>query len=219
MEITSSMWGRNDYDVYLFFASWDVKPLWHYDVWMRLVPALTPLMQSPRGKTSVRLNQFGRQPGRDSPKLKFGHIYWNEKGHGKWTHNSPVTGPDSLSWKLDYLSAFAPGMGYCKDRTPDSQFAICNPMEILRDRFYQYIAVLCLDTEIFAENEHVPAALASLRECTGAVLAAKTKRVWHSPKPLYLTDAAVYHLYGLTRHTGEPALDVLKGKSWEQLRY
>ena len=211
-------WGSNYYTVYVFLASKEVQPLWHYDMWMRLVPALSPLVKSPRGKTSLRVSQLYRAPeeSRASP-LKFGGIFWNDASHAKWTHTSPVTGPESLAWKFQGLSVWSPGPGYCKEASADSLFAISHPVGYNEDRFYQYIAVLALDEELFADNPHVPGALETLRECTMPLLAAKTRRIWDTGKPLHLTDSACYSIYGLTRHTGEPALDVLKGRNWELL--
>lgn len=211
-------WGSNYYNVYVFFASRQVQPLWHYEMWMRLVPPLEPLMRSDRGKTSLRVDQLYKKPGEKyATPIKFGSVFWNDKSHAKWTHNSPVTGPESLGWQFEGLSAWSPGPGYCKESSADSLFAISRPAGSNGDMFYQYIAVLALDEALFGGNRHVSAALDALHRVTDPVLAARTRRIWDTGKPLHLTDAASYCLYGLTRHTGEASLDVLKGSNWQQV--
>ena len=215
MEIKMDRWGGNDYLVHVFLAHTDAPPLWRYAEWMRLVPSLTPLLKSPRGKTSLRVNQMvPNQHDQYFSYGKFGPLFWNDKSHAKWTHDSPVTGETSRDWKFLSMSAWSPGPGYCKEASPDSLFAISVPQDS-KGYFYKYIAVLVLETSVFSGNPYVSEALDTLHKITQAVIAARTKRIWSTGKPLHLTDCGCYYMYGLERHTGEPSLDVLKGRNWE----
>jgi hypothetical protein len=75
-----------DYDVYVFIGDPAAQPIWRWDKWQLLMPALDDLLQVARGPASTRSTQF--LPNRGGT-VKFGRIGWKESDQQKWTHRSP----------------------------------------------------------------------------------------------------------------------------------
>src|SRR4051812_34800435 len=100
----------SDYDTYFLLGSPEAPPLWRWDKWTELLPALDPLVACARGKPAVRSNQY--LPGSRNP-AKFGQIGWNDKAHQKWTHGSPGDPVASRSRTFWSVEMWAPGWTKC----------------------------------------------------------------------------------------------------------
>ncbi|MEY4564035.1 MAG: hypothetical protein RLZZ618_3312 [Pseudomonadota bacterium] len=127
-----SDFGAREYGVRLFLLGPTTPKLWAWDVWREVVPVLTPLFDSPRGRTTVRMSQEevadDRSPNQRG--VRFGPLGWNPKSHMKWTHASPVTSAQSGDWEFVCASAWAPSAGTCEreGRPPDGFLAIKNEL-------------------------------------------------------------------------------------------
>ncbi|MCW4455139.1 hypothetical protein OK348_10035 [Flavobacterium sp. MXW15] len=168
------------YDVFLFLAAPDAPPLWRWESWQRLAPALEPLMQSPRGRTSLRMTQF-HVDDRGGDSVRFGQLGWNTASHRKWTHGSPRTLGASDAWDFHCAGVWSPGPTVCEreDNPPDTYLTITNEIRagIARDGCrFAYSLLLARACDL--PHEGMDAALALCRELTRAVLAVKIRTAW-----------------------------------------
>jgi hypothetical protein len=178
-----SLYQTRQYDVRLLLAAPDAPCLWSYPLWQQLVPALTALASSDRGRTSLRMLQLDhRQDGTPNQTfVRFGPIGWNEKSHRKWTHGSPDTEAASSHWRFVSFSAWSPGPSKCGDCPPDGFLAVRNAIDggIDRDscRFsYTVLAAIACDQP--QAEQTLSHAFSALRAAIPATLVAATRRSW-----------------------------------------
>lgn len=208
------------YDVCLLLAAPDAPRIWEYAVWQRLVPALTPLLSSERGRTSVRMTQFD-QTQTGSPNqtyVRFGQIGWNEKSHRRWTHDSPDTAASSAAWEFCGAAAWAPGPSKCSDCPPDGFLAVRNALDggLVQDNCqfaYSVLVAAAMDRPDALQS--MKAAVAALGAEIPHVLLAGIRRTW-SEGNMSLTDCDTFGapFRPGPQHAQAPALDMLEG-NWQ----
>lgn len=172
------------YDVFLFLAAPNAPALWHWQNWQQLEPLLSPLMQSPRGRTSIRMTQFELNSSR-SPNdsyIRFGPLGWNSKAHQKWTHYSPLTTAQSANWQFQCASVWVPGPGICQkeDCPPDVYLTIKNELVsgLVKERCrYAYSLMLAFACDI--PQQLKDEVLSACRSMTQAVLTVKNRTSWY----------------------------------------
>jgi hypothetical protein len=119
--------GYNDrvYDLYVILGSAQRPLVWKWDEWKRVASLLDEFVELARANAAVRSTQF---EGDGRRAVSFGKIGWNEKGHEKWTHESPKTAGISSTWRFLGMEMWAPAWSVCeKDgQPPDVFFALRN---------------------------------------------------------------------------------------------
>ncbi|MDR2012477.1 MAG: hypothetical protein LBQ20_05440 [Rhodanobacter sp.] len=211
------------YDVRLLLAAPDAPLLWDYSLWQQLVPDLTPLLSSARGRTSLRMTQFDlRQTGSPNQTyVRFGQIGWNEKAHRKWTHGSPDTNENSIHWEFYSFSAWAPGPSKCEVFPPDGFLAVRNEMTSGIDRNtcrYAYSVLSAIACDLPEAEQIMGQAFSALRAAIPSVLLAQTRRSW-SGAEISGTNALTYcDTFGAPFKPGRlpVSLDMLEGV-WQGL--
>jgi hypothetical protein len=113
------------YDLYVILGAPDSPQLWEWENWQKLAARIDPLVALSRNKAAVRTTQFVVDQKRT---VSFGQIGWNEKGHHKWTHNSPTTNKTSLGWSFLGMEMWSPTWSICEreKEAPDIYFAFLN---------------------------------------------------------------------------------------------
>ncbi|MCL2310594.1 MAG: hypothetical protein FWC42_10095 [Proteobacteria bacterium] len=227
------MYSSRTYEVRVLLASPSAPALWDYPVWQRLTPALTPLLSSVRGRTSLRMMQFDtRQHGSPNQAyVRFGPIGWNDKAHHKWTHHSPDTEQESEHWEFYSFSAWSPGPGKCRDCPPDGFMAVVNQIgadsglsrESCRFSYTVLVAIAC---EIPDAATIMEKAFAALAAEIPSVLKAQTRRLWIPTSHCTRTGEFIHSLtdmdaYGAPfiagpQHNFPPTIDILTGE-WQEL--
>jgi len=185
-----SLYSSRLYDVRVLLASCKAPELWNYPIWQRLTPSLTPLLSSPRGRTSLRMNQFDmRQSGSPNQTyVRFGPIGWNEKSHRKWAHESPDTRNVSGHWAFHGFSAWSPGPGKCEDCPPDGFMAVVNEIDpaggLKREECqYAYSVLLAVARDVPHAQAIMDSAFQRLDAEIPSVLKARTCRPWDPASP------------------------------------
>ena len=137
-----------DYDVYVFIGDPATQPLWRWDKWQLLMPALDDLLHVARGPASTRSTQF--LPNRGGT-VKFGRIGWKESDQQKWTHGSPRTLESSPSWRFLDTELWAPAWTQCeRDSLLRTSFwplrarVLSEPLPHLSPLWYLRSSVSCL---------------------------------------------------------------------------
>ena len=192
-----SAFATRAYDAHLFLAAPDAPGIWDWGQWQRLVPLLNPLMESPRGRTSVRMTQLSPEsslsPHRSG--IRFGPLGWNAASHEKWTHRSPRTEGKSDAWEFVCASVWAPGPGICEnqDCPPDAYLTLRNELVsgLSRDAC-RFSYALMLARACDAPQTGLAEALELCRELTRAVLSVQTRTTWSPPGHPSMTDWEVY---------------------------
>ncbi|MEQ4616964.1 MAG: hypothetical protein ABN482_02835 [Corticimicrobacter sp.] len=210
------------YDVCLLLAAPDAPRIWEYAVWQRLVPALTPLLSSDRGRTSVRMTQFD-QTQTGSPNqtyVRFGQIGWNEKSHRRWTHASPDTEAVSRAWEFCGAAGWAPGPSKCSECPPDGFLAVRNALDDGQapgDCRFAYSVLLAAAIDRPDATQSLNGAIAALGITIPHVLLAGTRRTW-SEGGMSLTDCDTFGapFKPGPKHSAAPTLDMLEG-NWQAL--
>jgi hypothetical protein len=219
------------YDVRVLLASPDAPALWDYAIWQGLVPSLTPLLSSGRGRTSLRMMQTDtRQSGSPNQAyVRFGQIGWNEKAHRKWTHGSPDTADESGHWDFYSFSAWSPGPGKCTECPPDGFMAVVNATGADRgltraDCRFAYSVLVALACDVPNAEATMETAFSALGAAVPSVLKARTQRAWAPASPCArtgrnfqsLTDMDAFgapFVPGPTQ-ASPPSLDMLVGE-WQ----
>ncbi|MBH1963682.1 MAG: hypothetical protein I8H77_05075 [Comamonadaceae bacterium] len=185
----------------VLLAAPDAPALWDYSIWQRLVPSLTPLLSSERGRTSLRMLQTDmRQSGSPNQAyVRFGPIGWNEKAHRKWTHGSPDTGVESGHWDFYSFSAWSPGPGKCADCPPDGFMAVVNETGSERglkreDCQFAYSVLVAIACDVPSAELKMEQAFTSLSTEIPSVLKAQTRRVWSPLAPCTRTGEQFHSL-------------------------
>jgi len=171
------------YDAHLFLAAPDAENIWNWAQWQKLIPLLSPFMQSPRGRTSIRMTQFQANSSLspDQSYIRFGALGWNEKSHQKWTHGSSQTLDISKTWEFCCASTWAPGPGICEkqDCPPDGYLTIRNEIQsgMTREQCkFAYSLMLAVACDI--THDGLEGTLTACKKLLQAVLAAKTHTTW-----------------------------------------
>ncbi|WP_156909613.1 hypothetical protein [Ottowia thiooxydans] len=196
------MYSTRLYDVRVLLASPDAPALWDYSIWKRLVPSLTPLLSSERGRTSLRMTQTDTQQS-GSPnqaRVRFGPIGWNEKAHRKWTHRSPDTVDESDHWDFYSFSAWSPGPGKCAECPPDGFMAVVNEISAdsglkRGDCQFAYSVLVALACDVPNAESTMDTAFSTLSAEISSVLKARTRRAWSPTSPCVRTGQ---HIQSLT---------------------
>jgi hypothetical protein len=171
------------YDCHLFLAAPDAENIWNWAQWCKLVPLLTPFMQSPRGRTSIRMTQLPLDLTLSSnpDSIRFGQLGWNSKSHEKWTHGSPQTAGKSEEWEFCCAGIWAPGPGVCEkqDCPPDSYLTIRNEIQSGMTRedckfAYSLLLAVACDTP----HEGLAEIIAACKALTQAVCTLKIRTTW-----------------------------------------
>lgn len=215
-----NLFHTRQYDVRLLLASPDAPLLWDYRVWKPLVPALTPLLSSERGLTSLRMSQLDtRQEGSPNQTfVRFGRIGWGEKSHRKWTHYSPDTNEDSPHWSFICFSVWSPGPGNCDDCPPDGFLAVRNAIDDRNSCKFSYTVLAAIACDKPAAEQILNHAFLALSASIPSVLLAETRRSWGGSEttdgnPTSLTDCDTF---GAPFKPGSrqmsPSLDMLEGR-------
>ncbi|WP_175022349.1 MULTISPECIES: hypothetical protein [Burkholderia] len=217
-----STYDTRQYDVRLLLATPEAPCGWNHSVWQQLVPALTPLLSSARGRTSLRMTQLDRrrQGSPNQTVVRFGPIGWNEKSHRKWTHLSPDSDQDSPHWDFVCFSAWSPGPGKCNDCPPDGFLAVRNATGDGHDRSRSQFSYTILAAMACDHPEAEPAlnlAFSALSAAIPSVLLAGTRRSWAGREigefPRSLTDCDTFGapFKPGPKHEIPPSLDMLEG--------
>ena len=113
------------YDLYVILGATDSPELWQWKNWQSIADGLNPFISLSKGKAAVRTTQFSNT---DKKHISFGQIGWNEKGHQKWTHGSPITGKESDSWYFMGMELWSPdwNVSVRAKLAPDVFFALNN---------------------------------------------------------------------------------------------
>jgi hypothetical protein len=167
-----------EYDVYVIKGAQGCPDLWTWRHWEPWAKALNPFATSPRGKAAVRCLQYSADPRK---MVSFGKLYWEEKSHQRWTHNSPTNGDDSTPWKFLSLEAWAPSWTVCeKERVPpEFYFSLRNP-DCFRSAGNSAPFVVCAIPSEPDSNRatELESALASLLKTFPSSVFAHKKRPW-----------------------------------------
>jgi hypothetical protein len=196
-----SLYNSRLYDVRVLLAAPDAPSLWDYAIWQRLTPHLIPLLSSPRGRTSLRMNQFDlRQSGSPNQTyVRFGQIGWNEKAHRKWTHGSPDTSNESDYWDFYSFSAWSPGPSKCADCPPDGFMAVVNQISqdsgLKREKCqFSYTVLLAIACDVPDAESIMERAFSTLSAEISSIFKVKTHRVWSPPLPCARTGQSMQSL-------------------------
>jgi hypothetical protein len=119
------------YDLYVILGATNSPELWQWKNWQQIAAGLNPFMAASKGKAAIRTTQFSNA---NKKYVSFGRIGWNEKGHHKWTHGSPITAKESDSWYFMGMELWSPDWNSSvRERlAPDVFFTISN--QVSRDR-------------------------------------------------------------------------------------
>lgn len=194
---------NSDY-ISLAFVGYNPVPVWNYQIWMKVVKELDFIVAQLSEKILLRSTQDC-----DEKDLKFGQIRWDEKGHAKWTHASPVNSPDSSRWRFIYADAFSPSAKACadSDRAPDFFVSIESPDPLegpKKGQFNQFFH-LALPVEFARKNEAgLRAAAANISGLMQASEAFARKTIWYDDEHHSVMDT----LNNFVRYYG--MLDSLK---------
>src|SRR5271154_1727592 len=113
------------YDLYVILGAPDSSQIWNWQNWQKIASTLDPIVALGRNKAADRTTQF-INGSRNA--VSFGRIGWNEKGHQKWTHNSPATIETSKKWSFLKMEMWSPTWSVCEREkiAPDFFFAFRN---------------------------------------------------------------------------------------------
>ncbi len=182
------MYATRQYDVRLLLAAPGAPALWDYAIWQSLAPALTPLLSSDRGRTSLRMHQIDtRNTGvPNQAYVRFGQIGWNDKSHRKWTHSSPDTAGVSGAWDFGSFSAWSPGPSKCAACPPDGLLAVKSQLSLgsgigRSNCRFSYSVLAAAACDVPQAETVMDSAFSRLREEIPAVLEARTCRPWQHP--------------------------------------
>jgi hypothetical protein len=215
-----------NYSVFLLLSHPDATPLWFRDRWMGVVPKLSPLMMTDRGKALARVVQL--RPGLGSPNkraVKSGPVGWNEKSHCKWTHDrANASGGDPEFRSVQF---WAPGGPECErsGRPPEAFFSLAQESEPKEGRQYGYMVALAVaeDREDLVDDRD--AAIEGLSSIMRPVLIAKSRRTWgrgHANPPSEWQNSIndTFFVSGLFKpgkmHVESVSLNSLRG-AWDPL--
>jgi len=181
--MSNNPYSTRQYDVRLLLAAPDSPLLWEYPLWQKLVPELTPLLSSDRGRTSLRMTQLDlRKNGSPNETyIRFGPIGWNEKAHRKWTHGSPDTAESSMHWGFCGFSAWAPAPSKCNDCPSDGYLVVRNeatPESNGKSYRFSYSVLAAIACDLPEADSTMERAFHALRSTIPSVLLAKTQRSW-----------------------------------------
>lgn len=170
------------YVVEVIFGAPAAEPLWRRRTWARVVPALDPLMVSPRGPAVVRTLQYGP----DGKPLPFGRLGWDAASHLRWTQAGATRFGSTECW--------APSAQRCArdDRPPDVYLSIADPEgNITREVAFRPLVLLAVAADLGAPP--VAAGRTAAREIarvTRALLHVRAERPWgRRSGPDAFTDA------------------------------
>lgn len=228
------MYSSRMYDVRVLLAAPHAPALWDYSVWQGLAPELTPLLSSPRGRTSLRMLQTDmRQSGSPNQAyVRFGPIGWNEKAHRKWTHGSPDTANESSNWDFYSFSAWSPGPSKCAECPPDGFMAVVNATGATQglkreDCQFAYSVLVVLACDMPDAEATMERAFTAISAAVPSVLKARTRRAWDPASPCARTGQNFHSLtymdaFGAPFVVGPtqkspPSLNMLLGE-WETIR-
>lgn len=205
-------WAHRAYRVFAVLGAPAAPSLWHWQAWQSLVPFLDPVFSAARDRPSLRTWQ---QDAGTHADLRFGRLAWNEAGHKKWTHGSPVTQDRSPNWRFQDVEVWAPSWNRSVDESlpPDiylnimSQESWLGLGEVLA---YNPVVVFAVAADLpTPTHDAARRAVVRISELTTAVLTAETLRPWaevfggagcqHS-----LNDLLPHELFASTTHHGAP---------------
>jgi len=136
------------YDLYVILGATNSPELWQWKNWQLVVAGINPFISVTRGKAAIRTTQFCNT---NKKYVSFGRIGWNDKGHQKWTHGSPITGKESDSWYFMGMELWSPDWNVSEreNLAPDLFFKIRNEVSSHRKtpiKFNQIIIfAVCVD--------------------------------------------------------------------------
>lgn len=113
-----------DYLQYIVVGKHGDRPLYQWEIWKELYPQLDDFVRWARGKrTGIRSVQINSST---KDYVSFGRMSWNEKGHMKWSHGSPLTEGQCEHWIFEDVEIWAPHWNQCEDedKAPDLYFSI-----------------------------------------------------------------------------------------------
>jgi hypothetical protein len=212
------------YWLYVLLGDPNHPPLWSWKEWSATAPLLDPLLAKARGPAAVRSLQFqedGKTP------VNFGRIGWNDRGHRKWTHESPDTRAFSASWKFLSAEVWAPSRQQStKEGDPPDLFVAFRNEAYWEKKRLQFNPFLLLAfprdgaPELVAKGEHAASGIASRLK---ALLVARQSRPWglqETPGGFYSRIISDMMASSPFRpgplHEGPPSLGLLEG-SWERI--
>ena len=113
------------YDLYVILGATNSPELWQWKNWQLVTVGLNPFISVSKSKAAIRTTQFSNPTKKH---VSFGRIGWNEKGHQKWTHASPITSKESGSWYFMGMELWSPDWNISEREqlAPDVFFAIRN---------------------------------------------------------------------------------------------
>jgi hypothetical protein len=111
------------YDLYVILGATNSPELWQWKNWQLVANGLNPFVLVSKNKAAIRTTQFSYA---DKKHISFGRIGWNEKGHQKWTHGSPITSKESDSWYFMGMELWSPDWNVSEREklAPDFFFSI-----------------------------------------------------------------------------------------------
>jgi hypothetical protein len=167
-----------EYDVYALLSDAATQPLWYWDQWRLLMPALDALLHAARGPASIRITQL--LPDRRKT-VKFGRIGWKELDQQKWTHYSPRTMESCSTWTFQDAELWAPAWTQCeRDKSaPDIFMAISGNIVYKRSTSFGPVIVFAVRSELYSrQNSLVASVVKQLRELVKPKLVAHIRRTW-----------------------------------------
>lgn len=116
---------QREYDVYVMKGAEGSPNLWMWRHWEQWATVLAPFATCPRGKATVRCLQYSAESRKRVP---FGKLFWDERSHQRWTHNSPTNGDEWADWNFLSFEAWAPSWTACEREStpPDFYFSLRN---------------------------------------------------------------------------------------------
>jgi hypothetical protein len=168
-----------EFDTYVVLGSPHKPNLWAWTTWPAIAETLTPLVGVARAQAAVRTTQF-EPDGRNT--VRFGRIGWNNAGHQKWVHGSPMNGESSRDWRFLDAEMWAPAWTTCeRDRlAPELFFAVRNErFHGERELKFNPVVLLAIAADLGPEIEQRAAgAVRSLTAHLDAVLTVRQRRPW-----------------------------------------
>jgi len=154
--------------------------IWRWDGWKEVAPLLDGCIGSARGRAIVRSTQF-EATGKKS--ISFGKIGWNDEGHQKWTHGSPMTAGAPETWRFLDMEVWAPGRRESErdGQPPDLLFTFRNEAFWHRAEGPKFNPTILLASGSdcgLGLREQAKQAVVALAARLNAVLAAHQQRPW-----------------------------------------
>jgi hypothetical protein len=208
-----------EFEVYTILGDVRTEPLWTWNEWVKVYPALAAVVVEVDGPATSYVTQ-------NKPELASSESFeWSESGHQAWTYGSPITKEESSGWTFRSMELWSPNREQCDklNRPPGLFFAFRNEQALFsgQTRFNPYVVLAVrADVDTDTTNKARKAAIL-IADKVQAVLRARTRRPWGIPFGTNAYTNAIGDLMTVDvfrvgeAHRTIPTLECLEGQ-WER---